>query len=112
MDDCLPYIDVDDALERVRGNKTVLKSLFTVFLKDDFCLTLTGQLEAGRREDAARTAHALKGVAANLSLRALYEAVLMIELHLKTDAPLEDGLSRLMQAREQTRRCAEQLISV
>ena len=110
--DCLPYINVEDALGRVRGNRAVFKSLLSVFLREDYCQKLQDQLYAGDLPSAAHTAHALKGVAANLSLRALYEAVLMVELRLKSEIPPDDMLARLMHTREETRRRAEQLLTV
>ena len=106
-----PYIDVPDALERVRGNKAILKSLLTLFLKDDYYLTLKGQLDAGDLAAAIHTAHAMKGLAANLSLASLYDAVLLLELQLKNGMRTDNDLPQLELTREKTRSCLERLAS-
>ena len=112
MEDLKSYVDYDDALARVRGNKRVYKTLLSVFLKDDQVPTLTEQITMGEQENAMHTAHALKGVAANLSLTALYQAALSVELNLKNSSPMEDGLIALENARVNTRRCVEHLLNV
>ena len=111
MEDMKCYVDYDDALVRVRGNRRVYKTLLSVFLKDDHIPALTEQLQSGDRENAARTAHTLKGIAANLSLTALYNATLGIELSLRNDQSAEKGLIELEKARVNTRRCVEHLLN-
>ena len=111
MEDMKCYVDFDDALARVRGNKRVYKTLLSVFLKDDHVPTLADQIQSGDQESAARTAHTLKGVAANLSLTALYNAALSIEMTLKNRQAADDGLIELEKARVNTRRCVEHLIN-
>jgi len=62
------YIDVDDALKRVGGNMALYKRLLARFAESDQCAPLAEALNSGDTEEAARLAHTLKGVSANLSL--------------------------------------------
>ena len=62
------YIDVDDALKRVGGNMGLYKRLLGRFTERDQCFPLEEALQSGNTEEAARLAHTLKGVSANLSL--------------------------------------------
>lgn len=78
-----PYIDLADALARLRGNKKIYKTLLLAFQKDKTLEQLKEQAARGDLAAAATSAHTLKGVAGNLSLKALYECALQAEAALK-----------------------------
>ena len=67
------YIDIDSGISRVRGNKTLYARMLNLFLnspemaKFDECITQNDY------EGASAAAHAVKGVAGNLSLNPLFE---------------------------------------
>lgn len=61
-------VDVDDALSRVLGNEQLLARLLRMFLDDTNLARLEEAASKGDDEDAFEAAHALKGVAANLSV--------------------------------------------
>ena len=79
------YVDVDAALARIRGNVKLFKLLLTTFLGNENFGQLKQQIAAGDRDAAGKSVHALKGVAANLSMTKLYDVCVSFEALLKTD---------------------------
>jgi len=77
------YVDVKDALGRIRNNEKLYKMLLANFLDDASYGTLAANLDENDIETAARSAHAIKGIAANLSFPALYKDVMVLEGELK-----------------------------
>lgn len=74
-------VDVEDALARVLGNEALLEQLLQVYARDTSVTELARAVEAGDVKGARAAAHALKGVAANLSMTALSDlAARMLEL--------------------------------
>jgi HPt (histidine-containing phosphotransfer) domain-containing protein len=81
------YVDTEKALGRIRGNAKLFKTLLTHFLATESQFNqLKKEIEANDRDAAAKSVHAIKGVAANLSMTALYENCPPFEALLKTDA--------------------------
>lgn len=79
-----PYgIDYADAMDRFGGNDALFKRLALKYLDDDHYVSLVATLEADDFEEAYQHAHALKGVAGNLSLTDLHRAAGLVsdELH-------------------------------
>ncbi len=78
----LTGIDVEAALERLRGNRNLLTKLLDKVARnhaeDDELIR--SALEAGELDDARLRAHTLKGVAGNLSMGVLCEAAAELEL--------------------------------
>lgn len=68
-------IDYADALERFCGNEALYERLACKYLDDAHFDALAAALDEGDAERAYQEAHALKGVAGNLSFSALYRAV-------------------------------------
>ena len=105
MDDMeiIQYINKEKALERIRGNAKLFKTLLTHFLatRSQF-EQLQKEIEANDREAASKSVHALKGVAANLSMPALYDICPTFEALLKTDADASEILSSFNSAYEKT----------
>lgn len=65
-------VDVDKALERMKGNKDAYKSFLVEFFDDPDFEALKESLEEANAQDAFEYAHGLKGMAANLGLDAVY----------------------------------------
>ncbi len=74
-------IDWEDALDRVNGKESILRHMLRSFGKeyDGFAEVLRGKLEVGDRAEAAKLLHTLKGVAGNLSARAVFAAAESLE---------------------------------
>lgn len=61
-------VNVDKALERMKGNKDAYKSFLTEFFEDPDFEILGEEIKAGNTKNAFEYAHGLKGMAANLGL--------------------------------------------
>ena len=105
------YIDTEKALARIRGNAKLFKLLLTQFLgtRTQF-EQLQNEVKANEREAASKTVHALKGVAANLSMPALYELCVSFESVLKTDADSSAPLASFSAAYEKTVECVTAIL--
>ncbi len=61
-------VDVDKALERMKGNKEAYKRFLKEFFEDPDFEGLEKEINAGNARNAFEYAHGLKGIAANLGL--------------------------------------------
>jgi PAS domain S-box-containing protein len=94
LPDCLPGIDLQDALKRVGQNKALLARLLVQFRDQeaDAVQRLAHALDDNDLESAIRIAHTLKGLGGNLGARDIAAAATEVESHLKgkrTDAASE-----------------------
>ena len=92
------YIDVEDALKRVGGNKALYKKLLGRFVDGNYMEAIETALQSGDMEDSARQAHTLKGVSANLSLERVRELSVELEEKIKSGEDCGGVLSELKQA--------------
>jgi len=74
-------LDVEATLERLKGDKAFLHTLFGVFLEDlpQKLIALNNAAREGNQEDILRTAHSLKGASATIGAPALRDAANTIE---------------------------------
>jgi HPt (histidine-containing phosphotransfer) domain-containing protein len=77
------YLDENEALGRVMNNKKILCKLLNSFLARDNLAGLKPALDSGDYQTGAEISHALKGISANLALKALYENSKTLESNLK-----------------------------
>ncbi|MDR3264851.1 MAG: Hpt domain-containing protein [Synergistaceae bacterium] len=96
------YIDTEKALGRIRGNTKLFKMLLTSFLQTPYFEQLQKEIGAGDNEAAAKSAHAIKGVAANLSLTRIYELSQAVEACLKANSGAEESLETFKTAYAET----------
>ncbi|MBQ7944205.1 MAG: TetR family transcriptional regulator [Lachnospiraceae bacterium] len=68
-------VDVEKALERMKGNKEAYKAFLAEFFEDPDFIMLQESIEAGNVREAFDCAHGLKGMAANLGLDAIHGAL-------------------------------------
>lgn len=95
------YIDLEDAAERFMKNDDLFKKFLFRFPAEEGFRDLFNLLDEGKIEEAFKVAHSLKGVAANLALKSLNEALKPISDILKAKAmPGEDEINRLKDAYE------------
>ena len=99
----LPYIDIADGLNRIRGNKKLYGMMLKSFKANPMFPQAKAAVEAGDLKTAQMQMHTLKGVAGNLSLKLLFELVVPVEAVLKTEmvdisaiAPIEDAFHKTM----------------
>ena len=101
---CIPGIDIQDGLNRVRGNCKLYRSLLLKFSLEfqDAALNIRKSLQAEDRITSERIVHTVKGIAGNLGAKELQESAAVLDLLLKestipTDHPaLADFSARLM----------------
>ena len=108
MDDTeiMQYLNTQSALERMRGNVKLFKMVLASFMDTRTQFEqLQKEIEANDREAASKSVHALKGVAANLSMTALYDLCPPFEALLKTDADISESLASFNAAYEKTVEC-------
>lgn len=100
--------DYTQTMERFLGSESFYLRMLGMLPDDESCAQLGRALDEGNLEDAFRAAHTLKGVAGNLGLKPLYEAVCQIvePLRRREASDRYDAMYRTV--REEVRR-AEQL---
>ncbi len=80
-------IDYDDALDRFGGNLALYRRLVGKYLNDAHFAGMEAAVEVGDWDQAYREAHALKGVAGNLSFTRLYNLTSQICHALREGSP-------------------------
>ncbi|MDR2523242.1 MAG: Hpt domain-containing protein [Synergistaceae bacterium] len=106
------YVDTVKALERIRGNAKLFKMLLTHFLDTRGQVDqLKQEISANDRQAAAKSVHAIKGVAANLSMTALYELCPPFEVLLKTDEDAAELMAAFQETYEKTLTCVNHLLA-
>ena len=80
-------LNAADGIKRVAGKTGLYIKLLSSFRKNfsAFIPELEKELAAGRREDAERRAHSLKGVAGNIGAGKLFENVRLLDAELKKE---------------------------
>jgi len=84
MSDEVVYIDVDAGSKRVMNNIKLYVRLLNKFKDDPGLGEVEAALSEGNMERAQNSAHALKGLSANLSLTELYNNCLELERQIKS----------------------------
>ena len=95
LPDMLPPFDIPAALMRVNGKRALLRRLILSFAAGNrqAVATLRDLIAQGRREEAHRCAHTLKGVAASLELADVAAIAAALEAALtQADAPLPEEI--------------------
>ena len=67
------YIDIEQGLSRVRGNKSLYKRMLSMFIESKEISEFEKQINNGESEEASKTAHAIKGISGNLALSVLFD---------------------------------------
>lgn len=98
----LAYIDIDDALKRVGGNKALYVKLLGRFTDGNHMETLESAISSGNLEEAAHLAHTLKGVSSNLSLMKVAALATDIDQALKSGGDYASLMAELKPAYEAT----------
>jgi HPt (histidine-containing phosphotransfer) domain-containing protein len=86
MADIKVYVDEADGIKRVMNNAKLYTKLLTKFRNENNLNELNASLGSGDLEKAQGAAHTIKGIAANLSLSALFKQTLEVETQIKNKA--------------------------
>ena len=94
--------DIPSALERFDGDEELYVECLEIFANDKNFEDLPQKLQEKDYEGAFNAAHSLKGVAANLSLGPLLEAISLISDKLKAGdyAVIEQNYPKLVEAKK------------
>jgi len=96
------YLDAAEGLSRIGGNKALFSRLLDTFLKDKNWEKLCGFWAEDNFDEAAKCAHAIKGICANLSMKSLYETSGELEQSLKAGQKDEALLEAARLSRDDT----------
>ena len=102
-DDSSKYVDVENGLSRVRGNKSLYKRMLSMFLDSGEFASLEEHLSNNDYEAAGNSAHAIKGITGNLSLTALFEVSTALMGELRNGAPSPETVQLYETALEKTK---------
>ena len=105
------YVDLDSALERLRGNTNLYKRMLGLFVQSEEFAAFEKAVEDADDIRASDVMHGIKGIAGNLSLTALYEisTILTVDFKKGTADPqmVEDYRGILVN----TKICVEDIIA-
>lgn len=105
------WINWDEGIARLGGNEKIYKMLLGKFKAKTYMPELEAEIAAGDTDAAAKTAHTIKGVAANLSLAKVYSLSMDIETKLKNGEDTAEVLAELRTAVEKTLEAVDRAIS-
>ena len=77
------YIDQEDGKKRVMNNGKLYARLLGKFRDETALEPVFAALEAGNYEEAQGLAHTIKGITGNLSIKALNEKIVELEVQIK-----------------------------
>ena len=77
------YIDINDALPRLGNNEGLYKKLLKSFLSEKSVPMFEESIRANDIKNSQYAAHTIKGIAANLSLKALHREAAAADAQLK-----------------------------
>jgi len=95
MADNIVYIDVNEGSKRVMNNTKLYAKLLAKFIDDKSMAQLETALGDEDNETARSAAHAIKGLAANLSLIELFNKSLEVETSIKSNTLKTDQITIL-----------------
>lgn len=105
-------IDYENGLERCLGDESLYTRLLGMFKEDNAFERLTTALDIGDVTDAFECAHALKGVAANLGMNALFETDSKLTNALRGDGNLDKARELYPSVKEAYNKVMEALKSI
>ena len=108
--DATAYMNIDEALARVRGNKKLYKRMLQMFLQSAELPALEEAFAAQDYPRAAELAHAIKGMTGNLSLTCLFDISVQLMGQLREGAPDPVAVELYHDALEKTRECVTNAI--
>ena len=111
MSDDVIYINADTGSKRVMCNFKLYAKLLTKFKDDPNFNEMTSALAEGDMQKAQSFAHALKGIAANLSLIELHKQSVELEAQIKAGSVNPDQVASVKDVHAQTLTEIEKVIA-
>ena len=100
-------VDVDKALERMKGNKEAYRSFLNEFFEDPDFEALDESLKSQNAKEAFEYAHGLKGMAANLGLDTIYS-----EISILVEILRQGSLDGAEEANEKVKKACEVILAI
>lgn len=94
-------INVQEGIHRFAGKKEVYEKYLYGFLEDPYYEKLEDAIKNRKGEEAFQAAHVLKGVAGNLSMNRIFEAIKPVVEELRGEADFEQVEKMMEKVREQ-----------
>ena len=104
------YIDVEQGLGRVRGNKALYKRMLNMFIESKEIGEFETHIESGNCDEASKSAHAIKGIAGNLALTRLFDLSSDLVEELRHGIIDEKNIDDYHDALEKTRAAVDEAI--
>lgn len=105
------YINIEEGVKRVMGQKPLYMKMLGMFLEGPEYDRLKQLLEDNDIPTARDVSHAIKGVAGNLSLTALYDANLLLLGALRSGSmPAREQIDAYDETLQRTREAVRELI--
>jgi HPt (histidine-containing phosphotransfer) domain-containing protein len=104
------YVNADEGINRVMGNAPLYINLITKFKAGTNLDELLTLLDAADYEKARATAHAIKGVAANLSLTELFTQILELETQIKACSVKPEQIERIKAVFDETIKTIDKVV--
>lgn len=103
------YVNTDDGLGRLRGNKALYKRMLGLFKKSEEFGAFEKALADGDTPAAANAMHSIKGIAGNLSLDRLFELSSELMGELRDGIVDSDHISAYRECLETTNACIDEI---
>jgi HPt (histidine-containing phosphotransfer) domain-containing protein len=110
MAEDIVYVDTDEGIKRVMNNSKLYIKLLSKFKAGTNLDDLLAFLDAADYENARTTAHAIKGVAANLSLTELFTQILELETQIKASSVKPEQIEQVKAAFDGTIKAIDKVV--
>ncbi|MFV0448213.1 MAG: PAS domain S-box protein [Vibrio sp.] len=92
-----PELDIDRGLQLVQNSSRLYQRIFERFAESqrNISVSIDNAMSLGKRDEAVRLAHTLKGVAGNLTSHTLVELATQLELNLNQGVPYQEVLEQI-----------------
>ncbi len=102
-------VNVDDGVNRLGGNEALYKKLLGTFVKTVKGYDIKPDFDSENYDDITEKAHAIKGIAGNLSITPVYEGYTQIVSLLRSKEPerAKDVLKKILPVQVEIMGCIE-----
>lgn len=105
------YVNLDEGLGRVRGNKKIFKRMLGLFLNSAEIPAFEEAMAAKDYAKAGEVSHGIKGMTGNLGLTAVFEQSNQLMVELRQDIVNEELLAQYRKSVEITTECVKDILA-
>ena len=111
MSDRAQYIDVNDGLNRIRGNKSLYKRMLGMFKDSAEFIAFEEAMQENDLARGSEVAHGIKGMTGNLGLSRVFQLSEQLMLQLREGTRDEALLTEYRQALDLTRTYVDEVMA-